>query len=334
MNTAPHALKALNTFGVEAWAQSLHSLQKPEDIAPLLDQHGAPDLLLGGGSNVLLVRQTFQQVWLNRLMGRAVLERNAQAVRVRLQAGEPWDEAVAWCLDQGAYGLENLSLIPGCCGAAPIQNIGAYGVEIAQFIHRVEAMDLASGAIHYLAADECDFAYRHSIFRSTEGKRWLILAVELNLSNTFTAKLNYPGLQQLGDRYASAELTAQHVREAVIALRRSKLPDPAQLGNAGSFFKNPIVTSAQLEQLLRTYPQLPHWPHEQGAKLSAAWLIQQCGLKGYRQGDAAVHTHHALILVNHGAATGAELWQLAQAVQSQVLSESGVQLEPEPQILR
>ncbi|MCG8464207.1 MAG: UDP-N-acetylmuramate dehydrogenase [Xanthomonadales bacterium] len=333
MNTAPHALKTLNTFGVEAWAQSLHTLHKPEAIAPLLDQHGAPDLLLGGGSNVLLVQQSFQQVWLNRLMGRTVLARDTRTVRIRLQAGEPWDAAVAWCLAQGAFGLENLSLIPGCCGAAPIQNIGAYGVEIAQFIHRVEAMDLNSGAVHHLAANECDFAYRHSIFRSPEGKRWLILAIELNLSATFQPTLDYPGLRQLDDQNAAAELTAQQIRQAVIALRRSKLPDPSLLGNAGSFFKNPIVASTQLEQLLSAYPQLPHWPHEQGAKLSAAWLIQHCGLKGYRQGDAAVHANHALILVNHGMASGAELWQLAQNIQSTVHQKTGVRLEPEPQIL-
>ena len=335
MNTpAPHALRGLNTFGVEAWTQQLEVLSGSSQAYALWQRHGTPDLLLGGGSNVLLVRRQFGQVWLNRIHERQVLHRGNDQVRVRLGAGENWDQTVAWCLQQQAYGLENLSLIPGLCGAAPIQNIGAYGVEIAAFIHCVEALDLHCGAIQRLSAAQCDFAYRHSLFRTAPGARWLILAVELDLHARPRPVLDYPGIRETLAQWQADTTDPQQIRRAVIHIRRSKLPDPVQLGNAGSFFKNPLVSPAATADLLARYPALPHWPQPGGqVKLSAAWLIDQCGFKGCRQGDAGVHNQHALVLVNHGKASGDELLALARHIQQRVREQFGIMLEAEPRIV-
>lgn len=331
-----HALKAFNTFGVEAYATHITQLKSTDDAINQWQQQGPPDLILGSGSNVLLMRQHFDRVWLNRITGRQVLERNAKHVRMRFGAGENWDEAVAWSLDQGAYGLENLSLIPGRCGAAPIQNIGAYGVELASFVHAVEWLELNSGIRQRYNRAQCNFSYRNSYFREQPLCRILILALELDLYPEANLSLEYPGVQQEITALGLQKTTAQNVRKAIIGMRRRKLPDPEILGNAGSFFKNPIISPSRAAELTRQFPAMPSWPDKSSAriKLSAAWLIDQCGYKGYRTGDAGVHQHHALVLVNHGRASGQDILNLATEIQQTVQSRFGIQLAPEPLIIR
>lgn len=334
-------LRPYNSFHVPAWAERFIIIDSETALEQYWKQSGAPELILGGGSNLLLVKQQLGTVWLNRLLGREIVPIQGDHIRIRLGAGEKWDQAVAWSLAQGAYGLENLSLIPGSCGAAPIQNIGAYGVEIASFISRVNVFDFSTGRATSLTRKECDFAYRHSLFRSNEGRRYFITSIELDLprlpaNGQPEMHLDYPGLRetlrQLGADLAG--VTPTQVRAAIIQLRRSKLPDPEQLGNAGSFFKNPIISPEQWLSLCARIPEAPHWPQADGRiKLSAAWLIQSCGLKGYRVGDAAVHAQHALVLVNHGNATGHELWNLAQTIQAQVFQRYAISLEAEPLII-
>ena len=240
-----------------------------------------------------------------------------------------------WTLGRGLCGLENLALIPGTVGAAPIQNIGAYGVEVREHVHVVEAFDRERGDFVRLDADACAFAYRDSLFKHAPD-RYIVNAVEFRLPHACTPRLGYAGLaEELQAMGVEGTPRASQVAEAVIRIRRRKLPDPAVLGNAGSFFKNPIVPLAQAEALLAEHPALPVFrgSDADSRKLSAAWLIDQCGWKGHRDGDAGVSPDHALVLVNHGQATGAELLALAQRIQASVFERFGIRLEPEPRII-
>jgi UDP-N-acetylmuramate dehydrogenase len=292
-------------------------------------------MALGEGSNVLFVGHYPGVAVRPQLPGIDVLDADADRVRLRVGAGENWHRLVGACLDRGLCGLENLALIPGSVGAAPVQNIGAYGVELDRFVQAVEAFDVQAGAPVRLPADQCGFAYRDSRFKREAG-RWLITAVELVLPLRAEPVTGYAGVAEAlalrgMDRSAA---TARDVFEAVCDLRRRKLPDPALVGNAGSFFKNPVVPALQAAFIADHHPGLPAWPAgPDRTKLSAAWLIEQCGLKGHRQGDAAVSDRHALVLVNHGRATGAQLWALAGAVRDTVEARFGVRLEPEPLII-
>lgn len=335
MNQSLVSLKPHNTFGVEAWARSCHVINCIEEAQQQLNESGLPDLILSGGSNVLLARPIIERVWINRISGKTIQHQNNGKALVYLGAGEPWDDAVAWTLDQNAYGLENLSLIPGCCGAAPIQNIGAYGVEIAQWMHRVGVLNLTTAEHLWFTNDECDFSYRHSRFRNVDHFPFLITGIELNLSSKPKVNCNYPALAEELQHANINSITPQQIRTAVTAIRRRKLPDPSELGNAGSFFKNPIIDTTMLKALPQKYSDLPRWEMpDQRVKISAAWLIDQCGFKGHRQGDAAVHDKHALVIVNHGNASGQELLSLSELIQSTVHEKTGVWLEPEPTIIR
>lgn len=332
---ADASLERLNTFGVAARAAELVAIEHERDVEALTAERPfdpARDLVLGGGSNVLLVGDVPGRVILNRIHGRD-LSRETGSARVSLGAGEDWHAAVRWTLDQGLSGLENLSLIPGCCGAAPIQNIGAYGMELSEVLENVRAWDWQTGAWREMSNEACRFDYRDSRFKSDEPDRYLLTAMELRLPTEFAARLEYPGLRE--------ELAARGVREprpvdvsdAVIALRRRKLPDPAETGNAGSFFKNPVIDAQRAEALADAHPGLPAYPAGDGArKLSAAWLIEQCGWKGHRDGAAGVSERHALVLVNHGGASGAELLMLAERIRASVAEHFGIALEPEPRI--
>ncbi|GAB4193821.1 MAG: UDP-N-acetylmuramate dehydrogenase [Wenzhouxiangellaceae bacterium] len=333
MSDTASSLQPYNTLQLPCHAYQLQTIQSPSQARELLQSGNPPDLILGGGSNVVLAQPELGQVWLNRIPGREVLQRDSGHVRIRLGAGENWDAAVAWSLEQAAYGLENLSLIPGLCGAAPIQNIGAYGVELSDFVDCVEALDLRSGEVHRLSREDCRFRYRGSIFRDEQAGRWLIIAIELALRATPQPRLEYPGIrEQLAQD--GQNISAETVRAAVIAIRQAKLPDPAVLGNVGSFFKNPLINPSQLEQLLNSHDNCPHWPQTDGRhKVSAAWLIDRCGFKGYRQGDAGVHQNHALVLVNHGQASGNDILQLARHIQVAVKQRFAIELEPEPVII-
>jgi UDP-N-acetylmuramate dehydrogenase len=329
------SLLAHNTFRVEARARYFASLERQEDILTLLADERLrtlPRLILGGGSNVLFRADFPGLVMRVALRGVELLGEDQSHRLVRAAAGESWHDVVRWTVSQGWPGLENLSLIPGTVGAAPVQNIGAYGVELADVCEAVEAVELSTGQTHTFDREACRFAYRDSLFKQQAG-RWLITSVTFRLPKVFAPRLDYPGVREaLGD----VEPTPLAVSEAICAVRRAKLPGlaPGEPGSAGSFFKNPLVPAGQAEALRASYPGLPAWPQPDGrTKLSAAWLIEQCGWKGRRVGDAEIYARHALVLVNHGRASGAELWALAEAVRSSVRQRFGVDLEPEPLVL-
>jgi UDP-N-acetylmuramate dehydrogenase len=329
------SLKALNSFGVQAAAGLLIRLDNEEDVLSMPPFDPARDLLLGGGSNVLITSDVPGTVWLNRITGRSIVHTSSEHGWVDVGAGENWHDLVRWTLDHGLSGLENLSLIPGLAGAAPIQNIGAYGVELSSVLESVTAWDTLNACWTVLTARDCQLGYRDSRFKSGEPGRYLITSIRLRLNHIFQPRLSYAGL---GDELRAMGIdrpSATDVSDAVIRLRRRKLPDPARLGNAGSFFKNPVVSADVASRLAGRYPGLAAWKMDDDkVKLSAAWLIEFCGFKGSRQGDAGVSENHALVLVNHGEATGTEIQSLAGSIQSGVLDEFGVKIETEPRLIR
>jgi len=293
-----------------------------------------PVLVLGGGSNLLFAGDPAGAVLTLTSQGIAIVEDDGERAVVRADAGVEWHALVLWTLGHGLAGLENLALIPGTAGAAPIQNIGAYGAEVRDSIHVVEAFERSTGTLHRLPASACDFAYRDSLFKR-QPDRFIGTAVEFTLSRTPRLHLEYAGIaDELATMGVDAP-TPSRVAEAVCRIRRRKLPDPAVIGNAGSFFKNPIVPVAQADALKADHAALPVFrgSHETTRKLSAAWLIDQCGWKGHREGDAGVAASHALVLVNHGHATGAQLLDLARRIAASVQERFGVSLEPEPRIV-
>ncbi|HET7932435.1 MAG TPA: UDP-N-acetylmuramate dehydrogenase [Rhodanobacteraceae bacterium] len=329
------SLRERNSLRVDAHARWLLEVHDAEALPALLDHPAlrAQPLLLGEGSNVLFVADYAGAVVTMKTRGVEVLADAGDAVRIRVAAGEHWDDFVRWTLAQGYAGLENLILIPGSVGAAPMQNIGAYGVEVRQFVETVEAFELATRRACTFTNAECEFGYRDSIFKR-HPDRWLITAVTVHLPHTHAPHIDYAGLREELARMGIDRPAPFHVAEAVVNLRTRKLPDPAVIGNAGSFFKNPIVPVAQAEAMRAAHPQLPCWPvSNETAKLSAAWLIEASGCKGLREGDAGTSNRHALVLVNHGHASGAELWAFAQRVRAAVHARFGVMLEPEPRII-
>ena len=328
-------LAARNTLRVAARAALLAEVHDASALPELFAYPAVRAgnlLVLGEGSNVLFTGDYAGTVIAMATRGVEVLDDDTR-VLIRVAAGERWDDFVRWSLGRGYAGLENLILIPGTVGAAPLQNIGAYGVEAGEFIHAVEAWDRPSQRAVTLDHDACGFAYRDSIFKRAPD-RWLITAVVFALPRARTLRLDYAGVREELAAMGVAQPAPFHVAEAVLRLRTRKLPDPAVIGNAGSFFKNPVVPVAQAATLKREHPDLPTWPVPGDyAKLSAAWLIEACGFKGLRDGDAGISNRHALVLVNHGQARGAELWALAQRVQTGVQARFGVALEPEPRII-
>lgn len=329
------SLAAHNTMRVAARARWLIELHDATRLPEVLSQpaiRSAPLLVLGQGSNVLFAGDFPGTVLVIATRG-VTLEEDSDAVHMAVAAGECWDDFVRWSLAQGHPGLENLVLIPGLVGAAPMQNIGAYGVEVARFIESVETWDRESAAPAVLSAGECAFGYRDSRFKR-EPDRHVITGVRFCLPRRHELQLGYAGLEQELRRMGVAQPGAFHVAEAVVRLRTRKLPDPAVIGNAGSFFKNPLIEASAAAALVAEHPQMPHWPDPDGpTKLSAAWMIESCGFKGLREGDAGISNRHALVLVNHGSATGVQLWNLAQQVIAGVQQRFGVELEPEPRII-
>lgn len=327
-------LQGLNTFGLAARARRYLRVTDPGQLERLGEDPGLaglPRFVLGGGSNVLLTRDVEALVLHMAIKGRAILGEEDGAVLVRAGAGENWHGFVAHTIEQGLGGLENLSLIPGTVGAAPIQNIGAYGLEIKDVFHSLTVFDPATGSRRSMDGADCRFGYRDSIFKHPGGAGLIVLDVTFALPRAWQPKLRYA---ELADALAAAgvsEPTPRQVSDTVVAIRRRKLPDPAQIGNAGSFFKNPVVTSAQCTALLERHPQLVHHRQPDGSeKLAAGWLIDQCGWKGKSMGAAGVYPKQALVLVNNGGATGTELLALARAIQDDVSGRFGVLLEPEP----
>ncbi|HTN63985.1 MAG TPA: UDP-N-acetylmuramate dehydrogenase, partial [Devosia sp.] len=278
--------------------------------------------VLGGGSNVILSPRFDGLTLLMRLKGRQVIDRQNGHAIVEAMAGEPWHDFVAWTLDQGLPGLENLALIPGTVGAAPVQNIGAYGIELADRFDSLTAFDTATLSFRSFNRADCRFAYRQSVFKAEPG-RYIVTSVRLALPEQWTPTLNYAGLNTM-----PANATPRAIVDQVIALRQSKLPDPARIGNVGSFFHNPVVTPAVHEAI---GPAAPAYPQPDGSiKLSAGWLIEQCGLKGAREGNVGVSERHALVLVNHGGGTHGEVEALANRIKTTVFERFGIMLTAEP----
>lgn len=334
-------LSALNSFGIRVRARQLITLGLEADALEAIERLKAADrgLLLGGGSNILFTSDFDGTVLKVALAGRRLLDASvaeaplpAPLVLVEAAAGEPWHDFVLWTLSRGLCGLENLALIPGSVGAAPVQNIGAYGVELREFLHSVRAISLDDGQIAVLSAADCGFGYRDSRFRrGGGGSRWLILAVRFMLSRTPRPRLDYPDLRAVFDGSAQPP-PASAIAQAVCTIRQRKLPDPALLGNAGSFFRNPVIDVTHAKRLTAAHPALPVYhdaTHPGRVKLSAGWLIEQCGWKGKRRGDAGVHRNHALVLVNHGNALGSDIADLAADIQQSVADRFEVRLEPE-----
>jgi UDP-N-acetylmuramate dehydrogenase len=331
------SLKALNTFHVEASAAQLLELHDPSllpDVLALPQVADAPLLVLGSGSNVLLAGNVDGTVLVFANRSIEILEHRADHTVVRAGAGVSWHGLVMWSLQNGLSGLENLALIPGTAGASPIQNIGAYGVQVDEFIQTVEAWDREAAAWVRLDPEACQFGYRDSVFKQMP-ERYLITAIELRLPLLHALRLGYAGINEEMQAMGVELPVAADVANAVINIRKRKLPDPDVLGNAGSFFKNPVLPLEQVDVLLQHFPDLPVYPADQDTrrKLSAAWMIEACGWKGYRDGDAGVSPHHALVLVNHGTATGEQLLALARQISASVLEKFGVPIEPEPRLI-
>ncbi|HZX69277.1 MAG TPA: UDP-N-acetylmuramate dehydrogenase [Rhodanobacter sp.] len=329
------SLARLNTLRVDARAALLADIRDAAKLPELLDFPAVRQgrlLVLGEGSNVLFTGDFAGTVLLMSTRGVQV-ESDGDNVRIAVAAGERWDDFVRWTLGQGLAGLENLILIPGTVGAAPIQNIGAYGCEVAEFIESVEAWDSRERRVVTLDHATCAFAYRDSLFKHEPG-RYIVTAVRFVLPRSRPLRTDYAGIADELARMGVDKPAPFHVAEAVVHLRTRKLPDPAVIGNAGSFFKNPIVDAALADGLRQAHPDLPAWPQPDGrCKISAAWMIEAAGFKGLREGDAGISNRHALVLVNHGEASGPQLWALAQKVMRGVRDRFGVQLEPEPVVI-
>ncbi|MBP6977764.1 MAG: UDP-N-acetylmuramate dehydrogenase [Bacteroidales bacterium] len=332
------SLKNYNTFGIDVNAAYFASVQAAEEVEELLTHDevalSAPLLILGGGSNILFTRDFAGLVIKMESAGIDLLRETPDHAEIRVHAGQNWDQLVGHCVGKGLGGLENLSLIPGTAGAAPIQNIGAYGAELKDVLTELCAWDRQNKQIVSLPAQACGFGYRTSIFKTTAKDRYIILSITLRLAKRPSFNLRYGALEEEIRRTGVRRLSLKTVREAVINIRRRKLPDPELIGNAGSFFKNPEVPAADFLSLKKSFPGLPGNFQDNGAvKLAAGWMIEHCGWKGFREGRAGVHQEQALVLVNLGNACGEEILQLAEKIKHSVAEEFGVMLETEVNIL-
>jgi UDP-N-acetylmuramate dehydrogenase len=329
-------LKFSNTFGIQVLAKKFTEIQNEDEFKALINDGVLlkdERLILGGGSNVLFTKDFDGIVIKNSIKGIEVLGENDDEIFVQVGAGETWHEFVLHCIDQGWHGIENLSLIPGNVGASPMQNIGAYGVEIKDVFHELEAVHIASGETHFFDKKACEFGYRESVFKKEMKNQYLITSVSFKLSKTPNFSVEYGAIKQELEKMKVSELTAKSISDAVISIRSSKLPDPAKLGNAGSFFKNPVVDDEVYEEIKKQHENLVAYPSGEGKmKLAAGWLIDQAGWKGKVTGNCGVHNLQALVLVNHGGATGSEVYDLSSEVLKSVKEKFGVELEREVNI--
>ncbi len=332
------SLQRFNTFGIHAKAKFLVHLASLDEFAALASEPTfirSPRLILGGGSNILFTKDFDGLVMKVDIMGKTTVKESAESVWVTVGAGEPWHPFVLHCVDRGWGGIENLSLIPGTVGAAPIQNIGAYGVEIQKVIEHVDGMDLSTGDHRRFTRDECRFGYRESVFKHDLRENFFISSITLRLTKKYhQVETHYGAIREVLDRNKITQPTIKEVSDAVVAIRTSKLPDPSVIGNAGSFFKNPTVSIEHADAIRRSHPTMPVYPVDnQNVKLPAGWLIEQCGWKGKRVGRVGVHEQQALVLVNFGGGEGAEIYQLAVKIQESVSKTFGVALMTEVNII-
>lgn len=325
-------LKNLNTFGIEAHCQNLieiKSIAQLKEIVPTLKN---TPLVLGGGSNILFTQDVEQDILHNTLKGIQLLEEKDESAFIKVFSGENWHQFVEWSLSKGFYGIENLSLIPGSCGAAPIQNIGAYGVELKDVVDSVEVVDFEEGKTQTFTKTECKFGYRDSIFKNELKSKVFITSINLKLSkNPTLIRSEYGSIKEELLKQGITNPTPIDISKTVIKIRQSKLPDPKNLGNAGSFFKNPVLSLEEFN-LIRHH-DMPYYPQADGnVKVPAAWLIEKSGWKGYRRGDAGCHYNQALVLVNYGKASGSDILNLARDIQTDIMEKYGITLQPEVNI--
>ncbi|HEY3387252.1 MAG TPA: UDP-N-acetylmuramate dehydrogenase [Saprospiraceae bacterium] len=326
INNAP--LKAFTTFGVEATCDHLYRVEDFEELK-LAVQFLENPLILGGGSNVLPIGDIHRNVLRIEMKGIHVLEDGPNPL-IGVAAGVVWHEFVLWALGNDLGGVENLSLIPGTMGAAPMQNIGAYGVELESVFHSLQAIEIGTGRVTSFSKEECKFGYRDSIFKKEVKDKFVITGVNLRLTRDHKVNTSYGAIKDVLHEKGIAHPSIHDVSEAVIAIRQSKLPDPAVIGNAGSFFKNPIIPIVQYEALKALHPQMPGFHAEEGfTKVPAGWLIEHAGWKGVRRGNVGCYEKQALVLVNHGGARGEEIWELAEQIITSVEVQYGITLTPE-----
>lgn len=332
-----YSLKNLNTFGVEAqarWYAEFHSIEELQSLLAHPAVKNVPKMILGGGSNILFTRDYPGIILHNRIKGIQIAEENEKDLLVKAGGGDTWHDLVLYAVGKNAGGIENLSLIPGTAGAAPIQNIGAYGVELKDTFESLEALAIETGEQRVFTAAECEFGYRDSVFKRHLKGKYIITSITLRLSKTPVFNTSYGAIAETLRDMGVTDLSVKAVSEAVCHIRRSKLPDPAILGNAGSFFKNPEIDEQAFEALKARYPDIPSFKTVPGkVKVPAGWLNEQCGWKGKIIGDTGVHKHQALVLVNYGNARGEEIKKLAEAIQRSVLQKFGIALETEVNIL-
>ncbi len=331
------SLLPYNTFGIDVSANYFCEVNTATELQELIQSplyKEEPRLMLGAGSNILFTKNFQGLVIKNALAGISVVAEDEDRILVKAHAGEMWHYLVMHCVNQGWGGIENLSLIPGTVGAAPIQNIGAYGVEIAELVEKVEGIDTTSGALRSFNKDECRFEYRESAFKVKLKEKYFISSVTLSLSKkNHLFNIQYGAIRDTLNQHHVKSLSVKAVSDAVINIRQSKLPDHTVIGNAGSFFKNPTLTAKHFQELKNTYASIPSYPSDnQNIKVPAAWLIEQCGWKGKRINNIGVHPHQALVLVNYGGGNGAEILHLAMQIQSSVKETFGVTLIPEVNI--
>lgn len=331
------SLKPYNSFGLPAVAQTLVRIASDADVRRVVDhpQLGrSAKFVLGGGSNIILTRDMPQVVLKVEVMGRRLVEERPDAWIVEAGAGENWHEFVAWTLAQGHPGLENMALIPGTVGASPVQNIGAYGIELKDRFESLDAVDLVTGRTVTLGSELCAFGYRDSEFKRSLAGRVVITRVRYRLPKPWQPVLGYLEIERKMAETGIFTPDAQQVFDWVCAIRRAKLPDPAMVGNAGSFFKNPVVTPEQCRDIIGRDPEIVHYPMPDGSmKLAAGWMIDACGWKGKTVGRAGVYEKQALVLINRGGAIGSEVMTLALAIQESVYGRFGIRLEPEPVVV-
>lgn len=330
------SLKKYNTFGIEAKAKQFVAVHTLDELKSVLEQHpNEPKFILGGGSNMLLTQDINALVIHVDLKGKAIVKEDDDFVWVTSQAGEVWHDFVLWTIDQNFGGLENMSLIPGNVGTTPVQNIGAYGTEIKDTFVSCEAMHIQTQELKTFTKDECHFGYRESIFKQEAKDQYIITSVVFKLTKrNHKISTSYGDIMKELEKQNVTTPTLKDVSNAVIAIRQSKLPDPKELGNSGSFFKNPVISKTQFEKVQHNFPDIKFFevsPTE--VKVPAGWLIEQAGLKGYRKDDAGVHKNQALVLVNYGNATGQEILALSQYVQKTVFDKYGIAIEAEVNVI-
>ena len=326
-------LKPFNTFGIDVKATEFASIDSIQDLKGVLDTNPSDLLILGGGSNMLLTKDVEALVLQINLKGISVISRSENSVQVQVAAGENWHELVCWCLNENFGGLENLSLIPGNVGTAPIQNIGAYGVELKDSFVSCEAINIQTKELRTFTKEECDFGYRNSIFKQELKGQYIITSVVFELSSQeHSLKTNYGAIETELQNYGIKIPTIQDVSKAVISIRNSKLPDPKIIGNSGSFFKNPVLGADRAEGVAKSFPGLVQFDVAGGKKLSAGWLIDQIGFKGYRVGSFVVSDKHALVIINEGDGKQLELFELVGILKQRVKQVFGIDLEIEPRV--